>query len=160
MEASLEQQGGVVLRALREDDLAAVHELVRELAEYERLPDEVETTPTTYLTDLKQGWFEGLVAEDESGAIVGAMIFYQAYSTWKGRMLYLEDFVVAQRHRRRGIGELLWRGFIAEAQARGCTSVKWQVLDWNEPAKSFYEKMGATMEGGWDNGRLFLLPQH
>lgn len=137
-------------------DLEAVYALVKELAEFERMPEEVATTPTIYREDLAEGWFELLVAEDAEGAVVGAMIYYWSYSTWKGRMLYLEDFVVTPDSRRRGVGEALWRVLVELAQAAECTSIKWQVLDWNDSAKAFYSKMGAEMEGGWENGRLWL----
>lgn len=137
-------------------DLPAVHRLVEELAEFERLPEEVATTPAIYATDLAEGWFEVLVAEDAAGLVVGAMVYYRAYSTWKGRMLYLEDFVVARAWRRAGVGRALWRELIAIAKEAGCTSVKWQVLDWNVTAKAFYQQAGAELEGGWENGRLYL----
>ena len=78
------------------------------------------------------------------------------YSTWKGKMLYLEDFVVAQSHRRRGIGQLLFDAYKAEAIEKKAKLIKWQVLDWNEPAIAFYEKNGATIEKGWYNVKTFL----
>ncbi len=146
----------VTVRRGASADLEAVFALVEELAAFERLPEEVVTTPAIYREDLAEGWFELLVAEDADGTIVGAMIYFWSYSTWKGRMLYLEDFVVAPDQRRRGIGEALWASLVEAAQAGGCTSIKWQVLDWNASAKAFYTKQGAELEGGWENGRLWL----
>jgi GNAT superfamily N-acetyltransferase len=78
------------------------------------------------------------------------------YSTWKGRMLYLEDFVVKERSRRQGIGQLLFDAFLAEAKARGCRLAKWQVLDWNTPAVNFYEKQSAIIEQEWWNGKILF----
>ncbi len=144
------------VRSLAPTDLQAVYDLVCELADFERLAGEVATSPEIYAVDLAAGWFQGLVAEDARGRVVGGMIYHQAYSTWRGRMLYLEDFIVGHTHRRLGIGELLWQHLVQEARARDCTSIKWQVLEWNDSAKSFYEKMGASLEAGWENGRLML----
>ncbi len=148
--------GRIEVRRGETADLDAVFALVKELAAFERMPEEVATSPAIYREDLAEGWFELLVAEDARGAVVGAMVYYWAYSTWKGRMLYLEDFVVAPDQRRRRVGEALWAALVEAAQAGGCTSIKWQVLDWNTSAKAFYTKMGAEMEGGWENGRLWL----
>lgn len=138
-------------------DLAAVHELVEELAVYEEAAREVATTADTFRLDLADNWFELLVAEDDrTGRILGMMLYYRAYSTWKGRMTYLEDFVVARGARRKGVGRALWSSLVDAARAAGSTSVKWQVLDWNEDAKAFYREVGAEIDTGWDNGRLYL----
>jgi GNAT superfamily N-acetyltransferase len=71
-------------------------------------------------------------------------------------MLYLEDFVVQAAYRRSGIGEVLFDAFLDKARAKGCRLVKWQVLDWNEPAINFYKKKAATIEQEWWNGKIFL----
>ena len=76
-------------------DLDAVFALVRELAAYERAADQVATTAETYRADLAAGWFDLLIAEEAGGRVLGMMLYHRAYSTWKGRMTYLEDFVVA-----------------------------------------------------------------
>ena len=76
------------------------------------------------------------------------------FSTWKGRMMYLEDFVVNPEYRGQGIGQQLFDSFIAEAKAQDCNLVKWQVLDWNEPAVRFYERNKATIEKEWWNGKI------
>ena len=109
-------------------DMPAVHALVYELALYEREPEAVFTTPEEYLRDFQAGRFECRVAEIDS-EVVGMTLFYEAYSTWKGRMLYLDDFVVKESHRGEGIGQLLFDDFVAEGRRRGCRLVKWQVLD-------------------------------
>ena len=156
MTDSTHTSSGYSVRSMTHHDMPAVHQLVKELAAFERLPREVVTTPAIYEQDFGSGWFEGLVAVDAQDRVVGAMIFHRAYSTWKGRMIYLEDFIVAQQVRRRGIGEQLWAALTAHARACSCTSIKWQVLDWNDTAKAFYAKSGAELEGGWENGRLWL----
>ena len=150
----------ITVRPAAAEDMAAVFALVEELAVYERAGHEVATTPEAYREHLAAGWFDCLVAVEQVGrqppGIVGTMIYYRAYSTWKGPMLYLEDFVVAEAARRRGVGAALWGELVARARAARCSSVKWQVLDWNEPAKAFYAAVGAELEGGWENGRLWL----
>ncbi len=136
-------------------DLPAVHELVRELAIFERAEPEFVATLDDYHRDFTDGVFEVIVAERQ-GHIVGMALYYLTYSTWKGRMLYLEDFVVREAERRLGIGQQLFDAFIARARALDCRLAKWQVLDWNEPAIQFYQKNGAIIETDWHNGKLYL----
>lgn len=146
----------LIVRAATLSDLPAIHELVAELAVYERAPEEFVATLAEYERDFRAGFFNALVAESD-GEIVGMMVWYRAYSTWKGRMIYLEDFVVRQSWRRRGVGERLFEALVEKARALGCKLIKWQVLDWNEPALRFYQKIGAEIEKGWWNGKLFLI---
>jgi GNAT superfamily N-acetyltransferase len=137
------------------DDLAEILGLIKELAEYERAPNEVRIT----LSQLQQDGFgprplfEFLVAEVEA-KIVGMVFFYYRYSTWKGKFLYLEDFVVRMDLRGKGIGSQLFRALMEVSQTEDCVGMTWQVLDWNEPALNFYRKYGARLDGEWTNGRL------
>jgi len=146
----------VIVRKGTREDLAAAFARVEELAEYEKAAHEVATSIKTYEQDYDAGWFELLIAENEKGNNLGVMIYYNSFSTWKGRMLFLEDFVVAEQARRTGVGEKLWDALVEVARQKACALIKWQVLDWNEPARSFYKKKGATLEPGWENGKLFL----
>jgi GNAT superfamily N-acetyltransferase len=98
--------------------------------------------------------FGFFVLENSAQVIIGIAIFYTAYSTWKGRMLYLEDLVVTESARRAGLGRLLFDAVVGEARATGANRMKWQVLDWNEPAIGFYKKLGANIESEWLNGNL------
>lgn len=142
-------------------DLPAIHDLVRELAIYERAEKEFVASLAEYERDFSDQVFAALVATASNGQVVGMALYYVAYSTWKGRMLYLEDFVVAPEWRQHGIGQLLFDAFLAEARRQGCRLVKWQVLDWNEPALRFYEKNQAVIEKEWWNGKVFLeVPAH
>lgn len=145
----------ISIRDATEHDIPAIHALVYELAVYEKEPEAVRTTPEEYLEDFKNGLFESRVAEMD-GRVVGMTLFFMAYSTWKGKMLYLDDFVVSEPFRRFGIGQMLYDDFIEEGRRRGCRLVKWQVLDWNEPAIRFYEKNNAIIETGWWNVKQFL----
>jgi len=145
----------IIIREATEHDIPAIHALVYELAVYEKEPEAVHTTPAEYLEDFKNGRFESHVAEMD-GKVVGMTLFFMAYSSWKGKMLYLDDFVVNEPYRRFGIGQMLYDDFIEEGRRRGCRLVKWQVLDWNEPAIRFYEKNNAIIETGWWNVKQFL----
>jgi len=144
------------IRLCNANDLSAVHRLVRELAVYEKAEHELVASLEDYRRDFEAGVFQCLVAERSTGEIIGMALFYMTYSTWKGRMLYLEDFVVREAFRQKGVGQLLFDAFLREAQQRKCRLVKWQVLDWNEPALKFYEKNKALIEKEWWNGKIFF----
>ena len=146
----------IEIRETRRDDLAAVLGLVTELAIYERQPEAVTVTLDDYETNFEAGVFQSKVAVDEAGKVVGTIIFFLVWSTWKGRMLWLEDFVVTESHRKYGVGQLLFDAFLDEARARNCVMTKWQVLEWNDPAIKFYQKNKAIIETDWWNGKLFL----
>jgi len=104
-------------------------------------------------TDFENNVFEIILAEQES-KIIGIAFYYMAYSTWKGKMLFLEDFVVKEELRGQGIGKLIFRAYLEEARRQNVSIAKWQVLDWNEPAINFYEKYNSTIEKQWFNGKI------
>ena len=143
------------LRPGLEADLPRVLALIQELAAFERAPHEVTNT----LEMMRQ---DGFGPEPifrffvlESGPdLVGLALYYTAYSTWKGRMLFLEDLVVTEAARRGGYGRQLFKAVVQEARRTGAQRMKWQVLDWNEPAIAFYQKLGAQLDGEWLNGNL------
>ncbi|KUG06188.1 GNAT family N-acetyltransferase [Solirubrum puertoriconensis] len=144
------------IRRGTEADLPRVHELIVELAVYERAPDEVTNT----LADMRRDGF-GLnpifgffVAETDEQGILGIALFYTGYSTWKGRMLYLEDLIVTEQARGTGIGRKLFDAVVAEARRTSANRLRWQVLEWNEPAIGFYKKIGANLDPEWHNGTL------
>ncbi|TGE20451.1 GNAT family N-acetyltransferase [Hymenobacter aquaticus] len=146
----------ITIRRGRPDDLARVHELIVELAIYERAPEEVTNT----LADMHRDGFGSepifgfFVAETPEQGILGIALFYTAYSTWKGRMLYLEDLVVTEAARGTGIGKKLFDAVVAEARRTGAYRLKWQVLEWNEPAIGFYKRIGANLDPEWFNGNM------
>jgi len=145
----------IQIRKATEKDIPAIHFLVRELAEYERGLHKVTTTPESYLVDFNDGVFDAFVAEKE-GEIVGMALYYLVYSTWRGRMLYLEDFVVKESERGTGIGALLFEAFIEEAKRQKVALVKWQVLKWNEPGINFYKKYDVVFDDEWVDGKIYL----
>ena len=96
-----------------------------------------------------------LVAQDEeNGEVVGMALSYFRYSTWKGKRLYLEDLVVTEKARGRGVGRALLEATIELARQSACSGLMWQVLDWNAPAIAFYEKFGVRMETQWNTVHL------
>ncbi len=145
----------LIIRDALASDMPAVHALVQELALYEKAPEAVITTPAQYVADFEAGIFRCIVAEHE-GQVVGMMLYYIAYSTWKGRMLYLDDFVITDSLRGQGIGQLLYPKLLEKAKEAGCSLMKWQVLDWNEPAIRFYQRIGAEFENEWLNVKVIL----
>jgi len=145
----------ISIRPATKADIPSVYQLVLELAVYENEPKAVTVSISEYETAFDNGAFEILVATD-GDQIVGMAFYYDTYSTWKGKMVYLEDFVVTQAYRRSGCGQLLFDAFVAAARAKGAKLVKWQVLDWNEPALKFYKKNHAIIEQNWWNGKIFL----
>jgi GNAT superfamily N-acetyltransferase len=142
-----------ILRKATKQDLQGTLDLVNELALYEKAPQEVTVTLADYETDFDNNVFDILIAEQEN-QIVGIAFYYMAYSTWKGKMLYLEDFVVKEELRGHGIGKILFKAYLEEAKKLNVSLAKWQVLDWNEPAINFYEKYNSTIEKEWFNGKI------
>lgn len=143
------------IRDARKEDCVRLLELVRELAVYERAPDEVSVT----LHEFEEAGFgpnpvwKAFVAESD-GIIQGFGLYYIRYSTWKGCRLYLEDLLVTEQMRGKGIGKLIFDKLIEEAVEKGFNGMSWQVLDWNEPAINFYKKYNAPLDGGWLNVSL------
>lgn len=145
----------IKIEAARAEDLSTILDFVKQLALYEKEPESVTTNIEEYEKCFKEGIFEAIIAKKGSQA-VGMALFYNTFSTWKGKMIYLEDFIVLEEYRRMGIGEKLFDTFISIARKKGAKLVKWQVLDWNTSAVDFYLKKGATIEKNWWNGKIIL----
>jgi GNAT superfamily N-acetyltransferase len=146
---------GINIRKGNRADLPAVLQLVRELAEYERAPHEVTNTVEMMEQDGfgEEPIYGFFVAENEMG-IVGLSLYYWRYSTWKGKRLYLEDIIVTESERGKGIGKMLFEVTMRRSLEANCSGMMWQVLDWNEPAINFYKKYGAKLDGEWVNCTL------
>lgn len=145
----------IEIRKGTKNDVDALHQMIQDLAEYEKEPDAVITTPDSLANDGfgENPLFEFLVAEIE-GEILGIALYYYAFSTWKGKFLYLEDLVVKPEARKYGIGSALLLALKEKTEREGLKRMGWQVLDWNESAIKFYEKHEAEISREWYNGRF------
>lgn len=146
-----------MLREALPEDTAAILELIKELAAYEREPDAVVNT----LEALHHSLFiekhcRALVWEDENKNVVGFALYFFGYSTWKGKTVYLEDLYVKPEFRQHKIGEKLFQAVVDVAKKEKVRRMDWQVLAWNMPAIKFYEKQNALLDPEWINGRLFF----
>lgn len=140
----------MILRKATPNDMHAVHQLITELAIFEKEPEAVATSPEELLRDgfSENPLFEALVAEVD-GQILGMALYYPRYSTWKGKTLHLEDLIVSAAHRGKGIGMALYQAFLQEAAKQNVRRAEWVVLDWNQNAIDFYEKSGAVVLNDW-----------
>ena len=143
----------IQIRFAKRTDIQAIRELVMELAIFEKAPEAVTATDKDYEMAFDSGLIGMLVAEVDN-SIVGMTLYYDTFSTWKGKMLYLEDFVVKESYRSQGIGDLLFDATLVEAKKRKCLLMKWQVLDWNTGAVKFYKRKQAEIETEWWNGKI------
>ncbi len=144
------------IRSARPEDAASILSLIQELADYEKLSNEVVATPELIRETLfgERPVAECLLAELD-GQSVGFALFFYNYSTFLGRPgIYLEDLYVQPVHRKRGIGKALFKRVAGVAVERNCGRMEWSVLDWNEPSIDFYKSMGAVPMSEWTVYRL------
>ena len=145
----------LTIRKGEKKDLPFILELIKELARYENAIEQVSIT----LSELEKDGFglnqhyHFLVAEKENN-IIGMSFYWFRYSTWKGRFLFLEDFIVKKNYRRQGVGTALFNATIKVCQEQNINGMCWQVLDWNQPAIKFYKKYNASISREWLNGKL------
>ncbi len=145
----------ITIRKGKQKDLPATLRLIKELANYENAKKEVTIT----LEELERDgfgekpyyWF--LVAEEKK-QIIGLSFYWIRYSTWKGKFLFLEDFIISEKYRQYGIGSKLFEATIKICQELKLNGMNWQVLDWNTPAINFYKKYNANISNAWLNGKL------
>ena len=142
----------IIIRRAVKEDCPRLLELINELALYEKAPQEVTVTLEHFVEsgfgDNPVWW--AFVAE-EDGLVQGFALYYIRYSTWKGQRMYLEDILVTEQARGKGLGKLLFNQLIEEAKEKKFTGIVWQVLEWNEPAINFYKKYNANLDAEWIN---------
>lgn len=143
------------IRVAEKKDCLRLLELIHELAVYEKAPEEVTVSMEEFQDSGfgKNPVWKAFVAE-ENGIIQGFGLYYIRYSTWKGCRMYLEDLLVTEKMRGKGIGKLIFNRLIEEAIEKEFKGMTWQVLDWNEPAINFYKKYNSDFDSGWLNASL------
>jgi GNAT superfamily N-acetyltransferase len=142
----------LLIRKGEEEDIPALLNLIKELAKFEKAENEVSVSIESMKNDAfgTNKIFDFIVAENQND-IIGAAVFFNKYSTWKGKCVYLDDIIVNEKYRKKGIGTLLMNAVIDEAKKRKAKRLEWQVLDWNEPAINFYKKFDAILDETWIN---------
>ena len=151
----------IIIRKAEKDDCTRMMELVRELALYEKAPNEVTVDLNHFIESgfgpnpVWWAYVAEITNEDNSKLIVGFALYYIRYSTWKGQRMYLEDIIVTENMRGNGIGKKLFDQLILVCKELQFKGITWQVLDWNEPAINFYKKFdGVQFDGAWVNCSL------
>lgn len=141
----------IVIRIATKKDMPAVFRLINELAIFEKEPNAVEITTEDLIADGfgEKSQFKVFLAEVHK-EVVGMALFYPRYSTWQGKALHLEDLIVSQEYRGKGIGKALYTKVIAYAHENGINRLEWEVLDWNKGAIDFYLASGAIMHDDWN----------
>ncbi len=147
----------IIIRRAVKADCPRLLELIKELAIYEKAPNDVTVTLEHF---TESGFGERPVwwafAAEEEGVIHGFALYYIRYSTWKGKAMYLEDIIVTEAARGKGIGKLLMDRLIVEAREKKFNRIIWQVLEWNEPAINFYKKYNAEFDAEWLNCQIYI----
>ena len=148
----------VSIRLANESDVNAIFDLIKELAVFEKAEFELINTPEQL---LKDGFNDNpsyyCIVAEKNQIVVGMSFLYVRYSTWKGKVLYLEDLVVKDNDRNKGIGTLLMNSTIEFAKLNGFNRIQWQVLDWNTDASRFYQKFNAQFDSEWINVHISLI---
>ena len=139
-----------IIRKGEEKDLQSVFNLITELAVFEKEPNAVEITVADLLKDgfSENPKFKLFVAEQEN-SIIGIALFYERYSTWKGKTIHLEDLIVTKSKQKIGAGKALYTAVLKYAHDNNFNRVAWEVIDWNTNAINFYKNTGATYLNDW-----------
>jgi len=137
------------IRKYKTTDIPSIIGLIKELAIFEKAADKMRNSVEQMKQE--QDYFDCFVAENEEGEIVGIALYFFAYYTWVGKSLYLDDLYIKPDYRGSKIGTQLLKEIFKIAKTNNCKRLRWQVLDWNEPAIEFYKKCGATLDEEWIN---------
>lgn len=140
----------IILREGQKSDMTSVLMLIKELASFEKEDNAVEVTVEDLERDgfSEKPLFKVFIAEKEN-EIIGMALFYERYSTWKGRSIHLEDLIIRKDCRGEGIGRALYTKVLSYAHGEKLKRVSWEVLDWNKVAVDFYVSTGAKILEGW-----------
>ena len=137
------------IKEATEKDFAAILGLIKELAAFEKAPEQVLNTVEQMKAE--KDLFHCFIVETAEREVVGMALYYFAYYTWVGKSLYLDDLYVKERYRGHGIGKSLVKKLFEVAKKENCKRIRWQVLNWNDPAIDMYKKWGADIDNEWSN---------
>jgi ribosomal protein S18 acetylase RimI-like enzyme len=146
-----------IIRRGDRNDVPGIFRLIKELALFERAPEAVINTEQMLLEDGfgENSIYKVFVAEAcDTNEVIGIALYYTAYSTWKGKILYLDDLVVTETSRRYGIGRKLINQVLQDALDAKVSQIRWQVLEWNTPAIEFYKSLGVEFDPEWINCKM------
>jgi GNAT superfamily N-acetyltransferase len=148
----------ITIRAAQANDVPSLMKMIHDLALFEKAPEKVWNTEAQLMQDGfgTQPKYQAWVADAGAKGLVGMAIAFEAYSTWKGRFYYLDDLYIHPDFRRRQIGEQLIQAVVDYARQHHYPMVKWQVLEWNENAIAFYEKLGVEFDPEWVNCHYYI----
>lgn len=146
------------IREATKEDAGSILDLIHALAVFEKEAKAVKVTKEELEEDGfgPEPAYKCIVAELK-GKVIGFALYYMRYSTWNGKTVYLEDFLVDEKYRSKGVGKMLFEEMINIAKKRKVRQMSWQVLDWNEGAIRFYKKYNAELSDGWLNVRLEII---
>lgn len=133
-----------IIREITDSDFEDLLLLFQEFADFQNSSEKM--TNTLDQMDQDRNLFSGFIVKDEEGNLVAYLIFFYFFSTWSGKLLYIEDIYVRKQYQNKGIGSQLIRQTIDIAKREGCKKVRWQVSNWNTNAINFYESLGATID--------------
>ena len=154
----MDSNNSINIRRAERKDAKAMMALIHELATFEKAPDEVTVSLDHFIESgfgSNPVWW-AFVAENDAKEVIAFALYYIRYSTWKGQRLYLEDIIVNEAWRGKGVGKQLMDVLIEEGKQKGFSGMMWQVLDWNEPAIKFYKKYETQFHNEWINVNLEL----
>ena len=145
---------GIRIREITKSDFPSLINLFKEFASFEKQPEKMVNT--VELMERDKNLVNGFVAETDDNKIIGYTTYFYAYFTWVGKSLYMDDLYVKPEYRGQGLGTQLINKIINFAKEENCNRLRWQVSDWNEPAKAFYKSLGAKISGVEQNCDLIL----
>jgi GNAT superfamily N-acetyltransferase len=145
------------IRKSTKEDIPFILKMIQNLADFEKASHEVKITEKDLLRDgfSEKPLYESIIIEHDNKK-AGFALFYNRYSTWKGKSLYLEDLFILPEFRGNGLGRKTMNYLEELAKETNCGRFEWQVLDWNTPAIDLYKSMGADLDAEWINCRITL----
>jgi GNAT superfamily N-acetyltransferase len=142
------------IQSIQEDHFPELIRLFKEFTHFEKLPELMTNSVEKMISEKR--FINGCVAISENNEVIGYVTYFDAYYTWSGKSMYMDDLYVQKEYRGFGIGTRLIESVIEKARFGSCKNLRWQVSEWNKPAIAFYRNLGATVDGAELNCDLIL----